>query len=178
MYQVTEQDLARNADQLLVHISKFSWPDNWPERPEALTFDDLELWHAYRKHDRGERMGKEETEQLTLAHNWRAAVWVVESQGHARLQSLVSVLNTLETLGRGEDGARVRKWIRQQFRCELPVPCPHRADQWTRRFCEHFARNFKLLPIHLRKNTKPPDSYERPIAVVQQTFGGQFAEDD
>jgi hypothetical protein len=173
---VTEQDLTRNAEECLVYISKFGWPDTWPERPEALTFDDLELWHAYRKHDRGERLGKEETEQLTLLHSWRAAVWTVESTASARLKTLCSVLNTFESQGRAEEAARVRRWIRQQFRCELPLPCPHRADAWLGRFVEHFGRNFKLLPVHLRKNTKPPEDYQ-PAEPPQQKFT-QFAEDD
>lgn len=169
----------QNADSFLQRIEKFGWPEPWPERPEGLTFDDHQLWTAYRKADRGEKLGREEKEQLNLLGLWRSAVMGLEAHGAARLQTSIGVLTTLEALGRYEDVARVRTHIFAEFRCTLPDPAPPTYLEWTRRFCEHFSRNFVLCPIHLRRMTKPPEgaAYTRPSApAAQQAM--RYAEDE
>jgi hypothetical protein len=157
MGQLTDQEKLANAEAFLKNIASFRWPDSYPDRPDSLYLDDVQLWQAYRKIERGEKPTREEREQLQLLGEWRSAVCGVEARGFGRLQTCVGVLCTLEGAGRWEDAKLVRQHVWAEFRCRLPEPAQGTPFRETRQFCEHFSRNYALLPKHLRTMTRPPE---------------------
>jgi len=181
--EVDPAALLANADALLLQIQEGSvywkWPE-FPERPEALQ-SDQEVWTIYRKVDRGEKIGAEDRKQLQLLGSWRSAVFDLETQTGGRLLAIAGCIRTLERaervvggerqLCRLDDAEALRHYLRQEFRCRLPVPVPGFERQgWVRMWADHCARNRNLLPDHLRKMTRPPadQGWTRP----QPTQGG------
>lgn len=183
--ETTEADRLANADALLANLGRFGWPE-MPERPENLQ-SDQELWTAYRKLDRGDKLSKEDKEQLRLLSNWRSAVLHIETKTAGRLLTIVSCLRTLEQACRIEpgepprptrtdDAERLRAHLSEQFHARYPSPAPP-YSRWVCLWAEHFARNYVLLPMHLRKMTRPPadQGWTRPD-TAQRGLG--FAEED
>lgn len=167
--QLDQAALEQNADELLASIQQGSrywkWPE-WPERPENLQTDQ-ELWTAYRRQERGEKISREDREQLALLASWRSAIRKIETRTVTSLQTMCGCLWTLENAvrieegeppryTRGEDADRLREHIRQQFRALLPNPVPEPGSAWVRGWCLRFGRNWELLPLHLRSMKRPP----------------------
>lgn len=169
-----EAALAANADALLLNLDRFVWPE-MPERPEALIQTDQELWTAWRKVDRGEKVSREDKEQLQLLGAWRSAVLHIEAVTTGKLLTMVGVLSRLERLQRIDDAEALRAHILHQFRCVLPEPCPAMGE-WLRGWCDHFGRNTRLLPRHLRRMIRPPA--EQGWKRAAPTHQGGYAEDD
>lgn len=157
MGQLTDQERLANAKAFLQSIGSFGWPSSFPERPDSLFYDDVQLWQAHRKVERGEKPSREEREQLKLLAEWRSAVCGVEARGCGRLQTCVGVLCTLEAAGRHEDAKLVRQHVWAEFRCQIPEPAQGTQFRETAQFCEHFSRNYALVPRHLRTMTRPPE---------------------
>ncbi len=167
--------LEANADALLSNLDRFLWPE-MPERPEALIQTDQELWTAWRKVDRGEKVSREDKEQLHLLGHWRSAVLHIEAVTAGKLLTMVGVLRRLEqSERRADDAEALRAHILRQFCCVLPEPCPEMGE-WLRGWCDHFSRNTKLLARHLRRMTRPPAAEGWKKAAP--THQGGYAEDD
>lgn len=138
----------------LVHWGK---PREWPERPVELRYDDYDFWEIGKKRDRGEKLHKEERDQLELLSQWKRAVRRLENEASGKLQVLMSVLHRLEAEGDREvDAAKIRAWVEHSFECRVPAPSPNPRTGWTRRYCERFGMNLELLPRHVRLEKKPP----------------------
>jgi hypothetical protein len=177
MGEVTLKERQQNADAYLEHMASFIWPTEFPERPAGLLYDDLELWTAHRKGERGEKLNREEREQLNMLSVWVGAVYGLEALSQGRLQTSIGVLTTLEASERWDDVRRVRAHIYEQWRCTLPVPALPTYLDWTRRFCVHFSKNYRLVPMHLRRMTRPPEgAYTKPVAAQQTSIA--YAEED
>ena len=102
----------------------------------------------------------------------------MESTATGRLQTCLGSLWTLEQLeDREADAQRIRGHIWEQFKCSVPRPCPPIYSGWIRRYCEHFGKNFKLLPVHLRKMTRPPEGHWTP-SVALTPAAASYAEDE
>jgi hypothetical protein len=153
--EINEEVLLANAESLLANLALFRYPE-LPERPEALRYSDQELWTAHRKREREEKIVREDREQLQSLGSWRSAVRILESRAAGYLLAMLGVLRRLETTQRNSEAGELREFIRAQYRCRVPEPCPAYTS-WLRRFAEHFAMNRDLLPMHLRRMTRPPE---------------------
>lgn len=174
---VTDEALAANEDSLLANLALFRFPE-LPERPEALRYSDQELWNAHRKLQREEKIVREDREQLQLLGSWRSAVRQQESRAAGRLLAMLGVLQRLEKRQRNSEAWELREFIRAQYRCRVPEPCPNYTS-WLRRFAEHFSTDRELLPMHLRKMTRPPEDQgwtQQKIRQAQNRLA--FAEDE
>ncbi len=173
----TEEALAANVDSLLANLAAFRYPE-LPERPEALRYSDQELWTAYRKREREEKILGEDRTQLQLLGSWRSAVRNLESQAQGRLLTMLGVLRRLEQAQRNSEAWELREFIRAQYRCRVPEPCPAYSD-WLRRFTAHFAADRELLPIHLRKMVRPPEDQGWTQQKIRQAQARlTYAEDE
>ena len=153
--ELSAEVLMANADSLLANLASFRYPE-LPERPEALRYSDQELWTVYRKREREEKIVREDREQLQLLGSWRSAVRTLESKAAGNLLAMLGVLHRLEQTRRNSEAWELREFIRVQYRCRVPDPCPTYTS-WLRRFAEHFAMDRELLPVHLRRMTRPPE---------------------
>lgn len=184
---VTDQMLLESADSVLGSLERWGWPE-YPERPETLQ-SDHELWTAYRKKEREEKLSKEDREQLQLLGTWRSRVLHIEMQMAAKLLTLLGCIRTLEsahqTDGQGrksfhrmDDGDQLRQHVLRCFRLKLPEQCPDPVYLDTRRLCEYFTRNLQLVPDHLRRMVRPPagEGWTRPEAPRQS--GSSYSEEE
>lgn len=175
LHGLSDQDLMDNADALLASLDRWVWME-LPQRPEALIQTDQELWNAWRKLERGEKVAREDKEQLHLLGTWRSAVLQIEAVMSGKLRTMVSILWRLEQNDRADDADLLRRHIRVQFKAALPEPCPE-MSAWIRGWCDYFARDTTLLPRHLRRMTRPPAEQGWKKAPAPQG-GFAYAEDD
>lgn len=173
----TDEVLAANVDSLLANLASFKFPE-LPERPEALRYTDQELWSAHRKGEREEKLVREDKEQLQLLGSWRSAVRQLESRAAGNLLAMLGVLQRLERAQRNSEAWELREFIRKQYRCRVPEPCPAYSG-WLRRFAEHFGRDYELVPMHLRRMTRPPEDQGWTQQKIRQAQARMaYAEDE
>jgi hypothetical protein len=173
--RLTEEALLANADALLASLDQWRWP-GLPARPEELIQTDQELWQAFRKQDRGEKISTEDKKQLQLLGSWRSAVLDIEAKVQGRLLTVAGVLRLLEQHQRIDDAANLRSWLLEQYCCRLPEPCPSYSN-WLRGWAEHFGRDTVVLPVWLRRMTRPPAAEGwRKTPTAQRSFAD--AEDE
>lgn len=178
-FDTTPMGMLRNAERLRANLELFRWPESWPERPESLTHDDLELSECHQKLERGEKLSKEDAEQMRTLSIWRQAVHRLENQAMGRLRSILGAIYTFELDGHHEEGQGLRRFVQEQYRCNVPDPClvPHYRE--ARTFADYFGRNLGLFPLWLRTGVKPPEGkgYIRP-KPTQRRFSYAPAEED
>lgn len=172
--QVGTDERLENAQRVVAHLEPYGWldEDHWPQRPTEIAgvFDD-ELVKYYRQREDGQKLTKDETTALRELSRWRHAVVCIEAKLISNLQLLVATVSIFEQAHRAEQAEQVRAFIEEQYRCLLPVPCPHPWCDWTRRYVSWFAQHRVLLPLHLRKMTKPPS--ERPEPAQRNLYEGE-----
>lgn len=151
------EERLQNALRVVDVLTEYK-PNEFPERPELLTYDDGQLVEAYKARDRGDKVAKNAKEQLRYFGAWRNAVWRVESQNAGSvllLGAVVRVLEASEEPEHPEKAKGVRSFLRHYYRCSAPSPIPD-DDRWLARWSVRFSQNRELLPIWLRRMTAPP----------------------
>jgi hypothetical protein len=155
MLQVGLEERLENAQRVLAKLDRYAWPEEWPAKPGMASFDD-EIVDAWKVILEGGKPPKEAREDLRLFVTWRQSVMAVESNAIGALQLLVACVNVFELAHWDPQAEEVRAFIERQYRCRLPVPCPDAHTDWVRRYAERFGQNRELLPLHLRRMTRPP----------------------
>lgn len=183
---VTEKTLVRNLESVLGNLTRWGWPQSFPQRPEDLDLDDTEL-ATYRKQreraalaGKDAKLGAETLRQLQLYASWEHAVRRAESEAQSRLRVLLGVLYTATRLERHEDADTLRRHITDCFRAQVPDPMWHPASREARLFAEHYSQDLQLLPIWLRLGVVPPDGKGVRKAVTPQRgfrYAGSGEED-
>lgn len=149
--------LLTNARAVLANLVPWGWPEHYPERPEDLTAEDRELATIARKLERGDKIAKEDQDQLDLLGQWSAAVRRLESLGCSRLRVLLGVIYTFDSAEMTEEAYQVRMHVWECFKANVPLPCWPRHYRESRLFAEHYSRNFQVFPDWLRRGVDPPE---------------------
>lgn len=157
-------------------------PAEFPMRPSILRLDDGQIVDAAHRKERGERIAKEEQQQLSYFGSWRKAVWETEQRNAGRLMVLIRSVEVFEAEGDHENATRIRNFVLKEYGWKLPSYIPESRD-WRMKRTEYHSRNMGLLPMWLRIMVKPPFGREtrtsgEPAPATQQASLPLTAEDD
>lgn len=126
-----------------------------PERPEDLELGDAELCDAARKRRSGSKLTKVQRESLALFGVWRAAVFRAEDESAGNMLLLLGLLNFLEP----QDGdgyeraiAKIREFLRSEFRAEVPgPPAPLATGAWAQAWASRYSEQRTVLSLAMRR---------------------------
>lgn len=145
-------------------------PPELPGRPVVIALEDHELVEEYRKRDAGVTIGADKRRQLGYFGRWRAAVRFAEMEGGMRLLTLLDAAIVLQGADLVEDADTILVFAEEKYRGfkvdNLPASLPpHELRDW----CMVVARDYELLPNHLRTMVWPrggaaPASWRRSEA--------------
>ena len=152
--QIRPEEARERALQVVTNLSGYK-PREFPDRPELLHYDDAQIVEAYKARHRGEKVSAAAREQLRYFGQWRSAIWTVEEQHAGNLVLLASVVRALEANERPDEAKGVRSFLREHYHCSLPDQVPA-LDKWVYGFGTRFGENRRLLPLWLRKMSRPP----------------------
>jgi hypothetical protein len=146
------------ADDVLADLGKWG-PGEWPQRPAVLTWDDGQIVMAHRKQERGDKLKKDEREQLSFFGAWRGAIYKQEADNAGKLKVLLRLHCYLESSERFEDLRQLREFVRDWYHMPLPEVVPQ-SMRWQDAACDRYCQNRHLLPVWLRGMTRPPAGHE------------------